>query len=66
MADKTVVELVGDVYLAATELGMDLSLEDTAFIISTFLEGLIHGGEPNPGVEENLQRIADEVSSAKD
>lgn len=65
-ASDTVKGLVENVYLAATEMGMDLSLEDTAFIISSFLEGLAHGGGRHPETNEALQSIADEVSSIKD
>lgn len=61
---RTVIELVDSVHAAATDVGMDLSVADVGFIISSFLEGLIH----SPGVSEvnaQLQSLADEVSRAK-
>ena len=64
-ASNTVHGLVENIYLAATELGMDISIEDTAFIVSSFLEGLAHGGDNHPETDEALQRIADEVSLIK-
>ncbi len=66
-ASDTVKGLVENVYLAATEMRMDLSLEDVAFIISSFLEGLAHGGAcTTPRLDQWIQRIADEVASIKD
>lgn len=63
---KTIVELVDNVYMAATEVGMDVSPKDVGFIVSLFFEGLV-GGEPaNPALDEWLQKIADEAGSVRD
>lgn len=65
MPDKTIVGLVHDVHMAATNIGMDVSPSDVAFIIALFLEGFIIAA-PMPGVDEWLARIVEEVNSVKD
>lgn len=62
---RTLQELVGVVHLAATELGMDVSPKDVAFIISTFLEGLAHH-PGTPEVNAPLQAMADDISRVAD
>ena len=62
---RTVLELVDAVHAASTGTGTDLSIEDVAFIIATFLEGLAaHPGYPR--VSTALLDIANEVNRAKD
>lgn len=62
---KTVLQLVDAVHNAATEAGMDLSVKDVAFIISTFFEGL--AAHPSHGeMNDALLAIAAEVAKAKD
>ncbi len=62
---QTVLQLVDKVHDAALATGMDVSVADVAFIISTFLEGLAHH-PGTPEVDAGLQALADEVSKAKD
>jgi hypothetical protein len=57
---KSIRSLVGDVFEAAVAQGMDVSPSDIGFIISLFLEGMVHNG-PSPA-NATLQAIADECS----
>lgn len=61
----TIIELVAAVQVAAFKVGIDVKRQEVAFIISLFLEGMVHGKPTNAGVDEWLQRIADEVSKVK-
>lgn len=64
MAERTILQLVDDVHTAATNVGMDVSVKDVAFIVSLFFEGLA----AHPAHEEvnaPLLAIAAEVASAK-
>lgn len=61
----TIVELVENVAVAAQEMGLDISIKDVGWIISTFLEGLA-AAPGNEAVNEILQAIADASAQAKD
>ena len=65
MTEKTILSLVDDVALAATELGMDVSVSDVAFIVATFLEGLA-AYPSHSEVNAPLLAIAAEVCKAQD
>ncbi len=38
MSEKTILEIVQDIQESATSLGADISLKNTAFVISSFIE----------------------------
>lgn len=63
--DQTVLQLVDNIYAGAVDLGMDVSVKDTAFIITTFLEGLA-AHPSHPEANAALLAIAAEVAKAKD
>jgi hypothetical protein len=68
MDEPTILGLVDRIHDAATEVGMDVSPKDVAFIISLFFEGLaLHNRHEGPKeVNDWLQSIADEVNKTKD
>jgi hypothetical protein len=61
----TIIELVANVALGAQEMGLDVSIKDVGWIISTFLEGLAVA-PGNEAVNETLQAIADAAAQAND
>ena len=65
MAERIVLQLVDAVHTAAVNLGVDLSVEDVAFIIATFFEGLA-AHPAYAEVNAPLLAIAAEVALAKD
>lgn len=62
---RTVLQLVDDVHAAAINIGMDVSVKDVAFILSTFLEGMANDPAVS-GINPHLQALADEISKAKE
>lgn len=65
MAERTILQLVDDVRMAAVNTGMDVSVKDVGFILSLFFEGMA-SHQSVPEVNSSLQMIADEVSKARD
>jgi hypothetical protein len=62
---RTVLQLVDDVHAAAVNVGMDVSVKDVAFILSTFIEGMANDPAV-PSANASLQALADEISKAKE
>ena len=63
---KTIPSIVFDVHRVVVADGIDLAPSDVGYIISLFLEGIVHSSAPAPMLDAWLQQIADECSAVKD
>lgn len=64
MTNRTILQVVDMVYVSATALGLDISPEDTAFIISSFLQGIADAKPASPA-DKWLLEIAEEANKTK-